>query len=152
MNKTHIILHHSYSPDRGTSDWNKIRRYHTQDLGWSDIGYHFGLEMIGPVCEVLLGRMPHEKGAHARELGMNRLGLGICCVGNYDQDHLPPAMFHKLRDLIRWLLIDYEISPRNLWGHRDVGRAAGYDWRKKQYKSCPGHLFPLDQIKELFQP
>jgi hypothetical protein len=41
-----LIIHHSLSKDGQTVDWNAIRRYHIQEKGWDDIGYHGGLSVL----------------------------------------------------------------------------------------------------------
>lgn len=145
--KTHIVIHHSFSPDRDILDWQGIRNYHVNDLGWSDIGYHWGIELVNGIPEVIMGRDPSRPGAHAKELDFNRKSFGICVVGNFDQAAPPWEVLTRLKKVCFWLMAAYDIPPGNVLGHRDVGLLAGYDWQAGQYKTCPGRLFPLDEFK-----
>ena len=147
--KTHIIIHHSLTRDSETVSWGAIRRHHTQTLGWTNIGYHMGIERIGDYYEVLMGRMPNQRGAHTREFGMNRLGLGICLVGNFDEIESPIEQFTKALELVRYQMDLLGIPRQNVLGHREVGLMAGYDWQKGQYKTCPGRLFDMDRFRAM---
>ena len=117
---SHIILHHSLTKDSGTVSWGAIRRYHTQDKGWSDIGYHFGIEDVGGYYEMLAGRMPDEVGAHCPQQGMNRKSVGICCVGNFNQIEPPQEQFMCCLKLVRYLSAVWGIDAENVLGHREV--------------------------------
>jgi N-acetylmuramoyl-L-alanine amidase len=132
----YIIVHHSESPDGATLDWSAIRRYHIDHNGWQDIGYHYGVEKINGVVEVLVGRMQDQNGAHCNDAGMNHQSLGICVVGNYDL--APPSLevWNKTITLVASLCRVFSIPVENIKGHRDY-----HD------KTCPGTQFNLDTFR-----
>lgn len=160
MKPSAIVLHHSLTKDGATVSWNSIRRYHTSwkcegiilhpdhvqgiiaqgapvERPWVDIGYHLGIELVGERYEVLTGRMLTETGAHCREKGMNGRAIGICFVGNFDEQPVPvPQLALGLR-LVRSLMEAFDISLGNIYGHRELA----------PYKSCPGIKFDLKQFR-----
>lgn len=56
----------------------EIRRWHVQERGWRDIGYHWVIDRDGSVAP---GRPEIEIGAHVE--GHNAGTIGICLVGGY---------------------------------------------------------------------
>jgi len=146
--KTYIIIHHSLTGDGSTVSWNAIRRYHTEEKGWKEIGYHFGVELIGERYEILMGRTPDMPGAHTKELNMNSAGIGICLVGNFDATEPPEAQIGEAIRLAAWLQSVYRIPNNNILGHREIGLLAGYDWTRGQYKSCPGKFVSMENFRK----
>jgi N-acetylmuramoyl-L-alanine amidase len=134
-----IIIHHSLTKDSATVSWGDIRRYHTQDLGWHDIGYHAGVELVESgghsfYFEALMGRMWDVEGAHAS--GHNSDSLGICFVGNYDIVVPPTEMLESgAKVLALWMKL-FNIPSSEIYGHHAFA----------SYKSCPGTLFPLSTL------
>ena len=137
MNIEYIILHHSLTKDSKTVSWNAIRKYHTQNLRWRDIGYHFGIELIDDHYEILAGRMMGENGAHCREQGMNGKSIGICFLGNLDLIRPLPEQWNLGLKLVRTLMSIFGVPLEHICGHRDFAT----------YKSCPGALFNLDKFR-----
>jgi N-acetylmuramoyl-L-alanine amidase len=76
-----IVVHHSLTQDGNVVDWGAIRNYH-KSLGWNDIGYHCGLELVDGKYQYQTGRPLDMTGAHT--IGLNDTHLGICMVGNFD--------------------------------------------------------------------
>lgn len=134
MKPERIIIHHSLTKDFGTVSWGVIRNYHMVECGWRDIGYHFGIEIVGNHEEILLGRMPNEIGAHCK--GYNR-SIGICCVGNFDNEPPPEKIWRACRRLVRWLMVDFEMTNHMVVGHRELA----------SHKSCPGRMFDMDKFR-----
>lgn len=137
MNPTRIIIHHSATKDSGTVSWSAIRRYHIFDRGWVDIGYHAGIEMVNDELECLYGRPATEQGAHTS--GYNHDSLGFCFVGNYDIDTPDQRMLYTAarRVILPWCR-QFGIAPENIYGHNQFST-----------KTCPGKLFPLDDLRGL---
>jgi hypothetical protein len=135
--KTHIIIHNSATADSKTVSWGAIRRYHVQTNGWRGIGYHYGIEDVDGGQEILLGRFEHEDGAHCPQSGMNRVGIGICCVGNFDFGPPHPDQWAKCLDLVRHLMRRLNIPKERVQGHNEYNPG----------KSCPGKQFDMSKFR-----
>lgn len=126
-----VCIHHSATPDGASSSWEAIRRFHVQTNGWQEIGYHFGVEDVGGLVRLRIGRPLNLPGAHAR--GLNNSHLGICVVGDYDKQ--PPTDAHldvlslAVADLARFY--GFDITDQSIRYHNEVAE-----------KTCPGRLFP----------
>ena len=139
MHKTHVVLHHSATQDSGTVSWNAIRRYHL-GLGWADIGYHLGCELVEDAAgehhyEVFLGRALDADGAHCYQGNMNRLALGVCFVGNFDLAHPPDEMLFYAAGCLAPIMRVLGIP---------ADRAHVHPHSEFAPKTCPGTFFPLD--------
>ncbi|KKM79224.1 hypothetical protein LCGC14_1352120 [marine sediment metagenome] len=140
MHPRFIILHHSLTKDSITVSWNAIRRHHIYENGWVDIGYHFGIELVGTDnYEIIMGRMLNETGAHCRDKSMNRKSLGICVIGNYDKSHVPDRQWRKTCHLVRSLMEIYNIDHDKVLGHREV---------TEDNRTCPGSFFDMDKFRK----
>lgn len=153
-----IIIHHSLTKDGKVVDWQAIRRYHmgwaymnntitaseAQQLikdgkrvksPWTDIGYHFGIELVNDTYEILAGRYLNQIGAHTRN--QNHDSIGICCVGNFDIEYVPDAVMQKAVKLVKSLMFVFNIGVDNVFGHHDFDPS----------KSCPGKNFSVQNLK-----
>ncbi len=57
----------------------EIRRWHVQDRGWSDIGYHYLIDRDGTLAT---GRPLERVGSHT--IGHNTGTVGVCLLGGWD--------------------------------------------------------------------
>jgi len=138
MNWEFIIIHHSLTKDNKVVNWQAIRDYHIKHFGWSDIGYHFGIERVSCVYQVCIGRPLTQPGAHT--VGMNNKAIGICLVGNYDEESPSPEQYLILASLVRCLMKKFSIPIANIKGHRDYS-----------LKTCPGKNFSFAYLKSLIK-
>lgn len=145
MERTHVVVHHSLTSDGLTVSWPAIREYHTQVNGWRDIGYHYGVELVGfgpgnkGSYEVLVGRPETAHAAACPQGGMNQRAIHVCCIGNFNA--LPPTdeMLDVLaRRCVHPVMVRYGIPVEHITGHRD--------WNPS--KSCPGDQFDLARLRK----
>jgi hypothetical protein len=132
----YIVLHHSLTKDGHTVNWDNIRDYHVNTLHWNDIGYHFGIELIENDVQILTGRPIGTWGAHCRHAGMNSRSIGICFVGNYDEQEVPDAVYDAGIKLIAGLCNSTPCNTNMIYGHKEFSP-----------KSCPGTRFDIDKIR-----
>jgi N-acetyl-anhydromuramyl-L-alanine amidase AmpD len=105
----------------------EIRRWHVQERGWRDIGYHWVIDRDGAVAP---GRRETELGAHVE--GHNRGTIGICLLGGYSAkaDDLFEENFSGAQAFVVKLLIAElkgRSTIRKVFGHNDYAP-----------KACPG--------------
>jgi N-acetylmuramoyl-L-alanine amidase len=119
-----IIVHCSATPEGRDVSVDEIRRWHVDERGFSDIGYHWIITLNGTLEK---GRHESKSGAHAK--GYNRNSIGVCYVGGVDADMKPKdTRTEAQKETLRCLLEDLkERYPQaKIIGHKDVSS-----------KSCP---------------
>lgn len=121
-----IVIHCSATRPTLDIGADEIRRWHTEERGWTDIGYHFVCRRDGTIEE---GRPLERPGAHVK--GFNASSIGICWVGGMapsgqaednrtgDQSL---ALFKKIKELKR------QFPEAEVLGHRDFPNVT---------KACP---------------
>ena len=80
-----IIIHCSATREGQDISVNTIRKWHVEGRGWSDIGYHFYIDING---EIKKGRDIAKIGAHCS--GHNRNSIGLCYCGGVEEDGKTP--------------------------------------------------------------
>jgi N-acetylmuramoyl-L-alanine amidase len=133
---THIVLHHSAGP---TGNALAFDRLHREERKWKHgLGYDFviGNGSRSGDGEIEVGHRWSRQmdGAHCKADGMNRRGVGICFVGNFETDRPTQAQIHAGLALVTWLADRFDISESNILGH---GQAKGAK------TLCPGKRFPI---------
>jgi N-acetylmuramoyl-L-alanine amidase len=79
-----IILHCAATPEGRDVKVEDVRRWHVEERGWSDIGYHWFIELDGSLEK---GRSETLSGAHAK--GFNSASIGVCYAGGTDSNGKP---------------------------------------------------------------
>lgn len=86
-------------------------RYHTQSLGWSDLGYNFLVDRFGRTWVGRAGGPGRPvRGAHT--LGFNHTSVGVAVIGNFESRRVPDRVVTALVRLSAWKLDAYGRSPR----------------------------------------
>ena len=124
-----ITIHHEgwtpvwFSDRRSTaSRLEKIRRVHTKDRGWGDIGYHYVIDRGGLVWE---GRNHRYQGAHVR--GYNQHNIGLMVLGNFDRQSPTRSQIQALTKTLRDLMHAHGVPISRVMTHRELNPTA-----------CPG--------------
>lgn len=119
-----IILHCSATREGVDVSAEVIRNWHTTPpRNWSDIGYHYVIELDGTVKP---GREIYRQGAGVR--GHNKTSVHICYVGGLDvSGHPKNTLTQEQKRSIKRLC--YALSqvlqrPLSLTGHREYAKKA----------------------------
>jgi len=135
----YIVLHHSASLRGSAEIFDQAHR----QRGWRCLGYHFviGNGIDQPDGGIAAGPRwySQEAGAHANSAEYNEHGIGICLVGNFDEQAPSPAQLAAARALIQRLCDRYHIPSTEIYGHNQI--------RKGGSTACPGKFFPLKELK-----
>ncbi|MEH3098884.1 DUF7940 domain-containing protein [Sphingomonas adhaesiva] len=135
---TSIAIHCSATPAGRDIRAATIRAWHLAK-GWSDIGYHFVIDLDGTIE---LGRPLMQAGAHVA--GHNARSIGICYVGGLAADGKTPADTRTPAQ--KAALVQLLLVLRRRWriaeikGHRDYSPDVNGDGRitpSEWLKACP---------------
>ena len=130
---TEIIIHCADTPEGRDVRADEIRRWHKNERGWSDIGYHYVIDLDGTIEP---GRDIETAGAHCT--GHNAKSIGICYVGGCDAQMQPKDTRTEEQKTSLLLLLKYlrqRYPKAKIYGHRDFAPKAcpSFD-AKNEYK------------------
>ena len=119
----HVIIHHSATSNALNNYTNLVRNiylFHTQENGWSDIGYNY---LIAPDGTLFKGRDPGSSlveqdnvlGAHF--CGSNSGTMGVCMLGTYTKYSPTDSSVDKLIELLAWKMEKEELDPFSSFFH-----------------------------------
>ena len=133
-----IVVHCAATKPSMDIGFKEIRKWHVEDNGWDDVGYHYIIKRNG-TQEV--GRPEAFQGAHAP--AVNSKSIAICLVGGMAQDgsaenNFTIEQFLTLKDLIKKLKMT---NPNivEIVGHCDI---------QDNKPNCPGFNLKEWLIKE----
>jgi hypothetical protein len=134
----HTVNANDYTRAEVPGILRSIYAYHTQSLGWSDVGYNFLVDKFGRIWEGRYGGVDRAVvGAHT--LGYNDWSFAMSAIGNYETVGPSNAMLQAYGSLFAWKLSLHGVKAssnrqrvgpkyfRGINGHRDAGQTA-----------CPG--------------
>lgn len=126
-----IAVHHS---QRKIDSVKRIRDLHVKINKWEDIGYHWLIDKKGKLCK---GRSEKFIGAHV--YGHNKNSLGVCLIGNYDEEKPTKKQIQTLIKFLKEKTKKYKIPVKNILGHREFPDVT---------KTCPGKFVDMDEIRK----
>lgn len=140
----YIVIHHTATSTGSVESIHQthLARRDADGNPWRGIGYHFvignghGME-DGQIAATFRWR-DQIAGAHAGDAIYNSQGIGVCLIGNFEQNPPTEAQLDALARLTQSLSTTYEIPPQNIKGHCDVKSTA-----------CPGRYFPMQELTQI---
>lgn len=136
----YVVLHHSATHEGNA---NNFDRYHREQKKWENgLAYHFviGNGNGSGNGEIEVGDRWKKQihGAHTANMGLNRISIGICLVGNFEEDNKPTN--NQLESLIS--LVDYFSKKYNI----PKSRIVRHSQVLQKGTACPGKNFPYKEL------
>lgn len=142
----YIVVHHSATREGNAA---KFDDYHKNTRKWKyGLAYHFvignGSQSKDGEIEVGSRWRKQIHGAHTSSMDYNRVAIGVCLVGNFEEENVPSkSQMNSLLRLAKYLCRKYNIPLQNVIGHNQV---------KQNHTVCPGKNFNLKEFKNTLQP
>jgi N-acetylmuramoyl-L-alanine amidase len=139
----YIVFHCSATKPSMDIGATEIRKWHVENRGWADIGYHIVIRRDG---RIEWGRHFDVAGAHVA--GHNAHSVGICMVGGLDEqgnsfasrpDLFTPRQWESAELVAKLLHRAY--PGAQIVGHRDLSpdtNKNGVIEPREWLKTCPG--------------
>ena len=134
----YITVHHDgmspfLSTDQSSSSARieMIRNGH-RAKDWGDIGYHYVVDRGGRVWE---GREMKWQGAHVKN--ENEGNIGVCCLGNFDEQSPSDAQLQACQQIVSCLMGKYGIPVSRVKTHQEWPSA---------HTACPGRSLQREMV------
>jgi hypothetical protein len=150
-----VVVHHTvsangYSSSAVPSMIRGIYAYHTNGLGWCDIGYNVVVDRFGRLWEGRFGGLSLPVMSAATG-GFNTDTSSISALGNFDTASAPAAMVDSIARFASWKLGLHRVSPAartilvsaggsstGFPAGRAVGLSTIFGHRDSDLTACPG--------------
>lgn len=136
----YIIIHHS-ATHRGDSlafDGAHTRRGFIGGVGYDFVIDNGTLDRADGEIETTPRWLKQQDGRHCKASHMNSKAIGICLVGNFDEEKVSEKQMAALLYLVNTLRHYYKVPVKKIMGHGQV-RGADTD--------CPGKKFPWQEFR-----
>tara|TARA_R110000764_G_scaffold17717_6_gene48515 strand:- start:535 stop:954 length:420 start_codon:yes stop_codon:yes gene_type:complete len=117
-----IIIHCSATPEDRKVTVGDLMKWHVEERGWSDIGYHFFIDLEGEIHEC---RPLERTGAHTK--GNNFDSIGVCYAGGLNKEMNPKDTRNdKQKESLQDLLCQLKgLYPKSVvYGHNNFSSKA----------------------------
>lgn len=154
-----IIIHCSDTPPQWCDQYPnadavhaEIRRWHVDERGWDDIGYHRVYHVDG---QVTYGRPLEVVGAHVR--GRNSDSIGLCYVGGRGSDGRP----HDTRTTAQYLRLKADVAEllkqfpgATVHGHNEFDNKAcpSFNVQLEEWEATEAPVHPAGAEPEVISP
>lgn len=140
----YIVIHHS-GIDTGTV--RNMDKYHREVRHMENgLAYHFVIgngSGMGDGAITACQRWTRQlDGGHLASSAQNRVAIGICLVGNFDQHRPSAKAMASLRSLVEALMVRCRLTPAAVKTHQQVNVV---------HTRCPGTQFPTRSFLESLQ-
>lgn len=121
-----VVWHMSETPPNMDIGKEEIRKWHVDERGFDDVGYHFIIRKDGAIER---GRPIHIAGAHCR--GKNRDSIGVCYVGGWEgKDDRTPQQVEAMHKLMGALTTTF--GALDVFGHYEFSTKTCPNFNPKQ--------------------
>lgn len=137
----YIVIHHSATPKGNAA---RFDYYHRKERKWEyGLAYHFviGNGSFSGDGEIEVGERWKKQihGAHTANMDCNRVAIGICLVGDFENGGAPTEnQIDSLVRLMQYLSRKYTIASSDIMQHKQV---------HQKCTACPGKNFPFAEVK-----
>lgn len=137
----YIVIHHSATPKGNAA---RFDYYHRKERKWEyGLAYHFviGNGSFSGDGEIEVGERWKKQihGAHTANMDCNRVAIGICLVGDFENGGVPTEnQIDSLVRLMQYLSRKYTIASSDIMQHKQV---------HQKCTACPGKNFPFAEVK-----
>lgn len=124
----YLVVHCADTPPSWDGDIAEVRRWHVEERGWKDVGYHYFIRRNG---DIERGRPWWAIGAGVE--GWNHNSLHICMAGGrkegekfVEENNFTPEQFASLAWMLRYWLDQPSTEDAEIRGHRDFPNVHKY--------------------------
>ena len=137
-----IVAHHSAIREGNAAIYGRAHRQRGMENG---LAYHFvignGIDSGDGEIEIGPRWFRQIQGGHVHRDEINKVGIGICLVGNFERTRPTAKQMQAFQELMDYLRSDVVGTKIRFAVHKEIDRGR---------TACPGRFFPTAQMHRLY--